>query len=187
MSPIVTATPQAEPSSSLSWVVEAASSQVSLLRPPPQPVSNTRSQKRVLLTHKLDHLTFLFSSPYWFPSHSIQKPKSSLWPTRTLHDLPPSLPTLITLYPPPPLIVLQLHWASHYALNTSGKFPPQGLRTCCSLCRYALLPKIAQSIPSSSRLYSDVPWPLSTISTLSQHFLFSFFYLDFFPCTYHTF
>lgn len=66
----------------------------------PHSLLSTQAARKILLTHKLDQITFLLTS-LLFPSHSVQKPKSSLTVAhKDLHDLPSSPPTVITPSPP---------------------------------------------------------------------------------------
>lgn len=146
---------------------------------PPQPVINTSSQ-RIILTPKLDQITFLLTFLQWFPSHSVQKPESSLWPTKTRMICLHLLPTLITPYPSPHSFcssctrLLAMPWA------LQASFHLRTFALAVLSAWYAFHPNNCSVHFLISRLYSNVTGPLSTILTLSQHFLFPFFYLDVF-------
>lgn len=147
---------------------------MSLPLPSPSPHSllSTQAARRILLTHKLDQITFPLTSLPWFPSHSVQKPKSSPWPTRTCAIFPHLLPLSS------PLTLLLAHSEAEAALGVSLYHELlRQISTSGPLHLQFPLPGMPFSqIPAHLQNFTPMfPGPLPTILTLSQHFLFSFF------------
>lgn len=135
-----------------------------------QPVINTSSQ-RILLTYKLNQISFLLTSLPWFPFHSVPKPKSSPWPTRTCetcpHLLPPSSPsTLLLTHSAPAALGFSLYHDRLRQVSTSGPLHLQ----------FPLPHMFFSQIPAHLQNFTPMfPGPLPMILTLSVLFLFRFF------------
>lgn len=132
----------------------------------PHSLLSTQAARRILLTHKLDQITFLLTSLAWFPSHSVQKPKSSPWPTRICAIcphllLPSSPPTLLLAHSAQAALGFSLYYELLRRVSTSGPLHLQ-----------LPLPGMPFSqIPAHLRNFIPMfPGPLPTILTLSNTF-----------------
>lgn len=137
---------------------------------------STQAARRILLTHTFRSDHFSAHIPLIVPISLITEAKVLTMAPKDLHDLLPSPPTPTSPYFLP----------CSQGCSCTGLLPvPWTLRASFCLRAFALVVPSASytllpSICSSIKLYSSVPWPLMYNSNISQHFLLSFFYLDFF-------